>query len=82
MQIQMCLYCWQQTIAFFAIPVNEWNYLKQKIVLGNSTSTAIAKLFIDERAARALYTKLAEVPGAARVNLQPAEHIKNVSFRF
>jgi len=25
---------------------------------------------------------LAEVPGAARVNLQPAEHLKNVSFSF
>jgi len=26
-----------------------------------------------------LYNKLAEVPDAARVNLQPAEHLKNVS---
>jgi len=25
---------------------------------------------------------LAEVPGAARVNIQPAEHLKNVSFSF
>jgi len=25
---------------------------------------------------------LAEVPGAARVNLQPAEHLKNASFSF
>jgi len=28
----------------------------------------------------AKYSLLAEVPGAARVNLQPAEHVKNVSF--
>jgi len=28
------------------------------------------------------YLLLAEVPGAARVNLQPAEHLKNVSFSF
>jgi len=31
---------------------------------------------------RVLYIILAEVPGAARVNLQPAEHLKNVSFSF
>jgi len=28
------------------------------------------------------YSSIAEVPGAARVNLQPAEHLKNVFFSF
>jgi len=37
---------------------------------------------IVDRWATLLYSKLAEVPGAAWANLQPAEHLKNVFFSF
>jgi len=42
----------------------------------------VEKLVSDVSKLSDFYCLLAEVPGAARVNLQPAEHLKNVSFSF
>jgi len=47
----------------------------------------IIELFISQQGKKyfvllTFINKLAEVPGAARVNLHPAEHLKNVTFSF